>query len=102
MSNVQDKALKDRALKVVPNGMFGHLSVKMQSPRTPQYYKRAKGAYLWDYDDNRYIDYMCAFGPNLYGYAHEEIDAAYMEQLREVDTATGPSARMIKLAEAYA
>lgn len=102
MMQTQDSVLKERALKVVPNGMFGHLSVKMQSPRTPQYYKRAKGAYLWDYDDHRYIDYMCAFGPNLFGYSHDEIDAAYVEQLREIDTATGPSARMIELAEGYA
>ncbi|GAA0465123.1 aminotransferase class III-fold pyridoxal phosphate-dependent enzyme [Parasphingorhabdus litoris] len=98
----EDGRLKARALEVIPNGLYGHLSVKMQSPRTPQYYKRAKGAYLWDYDDNQYIDYLCAFGPNLFGYGHDEIDAAYIEQLREIDTATGPSVRMVELAEAYA
>ncbi len=102
MIQAQNEELLERAQKVVPNGMYGHLSVKMQSPRTPQYYKRAKGAYLWDYDDQQYIDYLCAFGPNLFGYAHEEIDAAYIEQLREIDTATGPSARMVELAEGYA
>lgn len=96
-----DAALKRRAEQVIPKGMYGHQSVQMHSPRTPQFFARAKGAHVWDYDDNRYIDYLCAFGPNLLGYGHESIDRAYIEQLQAVDTCIGPSAAMIDLAEAY-
>ncbi len=102
MKEERNKELLERAGKVIPNGVYGHMSVGNQSPRTPQFYARAKGAYLWDYDGQRYIDYMCAFGPQLFGYGHEEIDAAFINQLREVDIATAPSARMVELAEAYA
>lgn len=102
MKEEANKQLLARAARVIPNGVYGHMSVSNQSARTPQFYARARGAYLWDYDDQQYIDYMCAFGPQLFGYGHEEIDAAYIAQLREVDIATAPSVRMIELAEAYA
>ncbi len=36
---------------------------------------RAKGAYLWDLDGNRYIDYRLAFGPIILGYANDDVDA---------------------------
>ena len=101
MRTEESDGLKQRAAHVIPNGMYGHMSVQMQSPRTPQFFSKAQGAYLWDYDGNRFIDFLCAFGPNLLGYHHEEIDAAFLEQLNQVDTATAPSAVMIDLAEAY-
>lgn len=101
MAGSQNDALKARAEKVIPNGMYGHMSVKLHAPRTPQFFSKAKGAYVWDYDGNRYIDYLCAFGPNLLGYGHEEVNAAYVAQLAEIDAGVGPSARMIELAEAY-
>lgn len=40
------------------------------------YVKRAKGARLWDIDDNEYIDYRLAYGPTILGYADERVDAA--------------------------
>ncbi|MEM1052194.1 MAG: aminotransferase class III-fold pyridoxal phosphate-dependent enzyme [Pseudomonadota bacterium] len=101
MAQTRDQALKDRAAKVIPGGMYGHLSMQLMAPNTPQYFERAKGGYVWDYDGNRYIDFMCGFGPNLLGYGHEEIDAAFVEQLKQIDAAVGPSAHMIELAEAY-
>ena len=39
------------------------------------------GAHIWDVSGQKYIDYMCAYGPNLLGYCHKEIDAAYIDQL---------------------
>ncbi|MEM1231710.1 MAG: aminotransferase class III-fold pyridoxal phosphate-dependent enzyme, partial [Pseudomonadota bacterium] len=97
----QGDALKARAAKVIPKGVYGHQSVQAHSRRTPQFFARARGAHVWDYDENRYIDYLCAFGPNLLGYAHPAIDEAYQRQMRDVDTCVGPSARMVELAEAY-
>ena len=36
------------------------------------YVQKAKGAYLWDVDGNRYIDYRLAFGPIILGHAYEK------------------------------
>lgn len=101
MSGKLDEALKARAAKVIPGGMYGHQSVAILPPHAPQFFVRAKGAYLWDADGNRYIDFMCGYGPNLFGYCHPEVDAAYAKQMAEIDAATGPTPRMVELAEAF-
>jgi len=101
MSNSFDHALRNRAGKVIPNGMYGHQSAFILPSNYPQFFQRAQGAHLWDADGNRYLDYMCAYGPNLFGYANKDIDAAYIAQLALGDTMTGPSPLMVDLAEAF-
>lgn len=96
------ESLAARALKVLPNGMFGHQSVAMMPAGAPQFFARAEGAHLWDADGRRYIDWMCGYGPNLFGYADAEIDAAYVAQLKAGDAMTGPSPLIVELAEAFA
>ena len=91
MTLENDKQLRHRAEKVIPNGMYGHQSVLLLPPETPQFFSKAKGAYLWDPDGNRYIDYLCGYGPQLLGYGHEEVDEAYIRQLKQIDVATGPT-----------
>ena len=43
------------------------------------YVKRGKGARIWDIDDNEYIDYRLAYGPNILGYADTRVDQAALE-----------------------
>lgn len=100
MSSNSDRALRERARAVIPGGMYGHLSTRFLPDGFPQFFERAKGAYLWDVDGRRYLDFMCAFGPNLLGYGHETVDGAYIRQLGSGDTMTGPSPGMVQFAEA--
>lgn len=95
-----DRALRERAERVIPGGMFGHQSVMLLPDDYPQYFARAKGARLWDVDGAEYLDFMCAYGPNLLGYGDEAVDRAYTDQLALGDTLTGPTARLVELAEA--
>lgn len=88
-----------RAERVIPNGMYGHQSVRLLPEGFPQFFERASGATLWDVDGKAYLDYLCGYGPNLFGYGHEGIDAAYIDQLRRGDAMTGPSHLMVELAE---
>jgi glutamate-1-semialdehyde 2,1-aminomutase len=81
--------------------MYGHESTRLLPPNYPQFFARAKGARLWDVDGNEYLDFMCAYGPNLFGYGNEAIDAAATAQLATCDAATGPSAVMVELAEKF-
>lgn len=99
-SNSKDAELKARAAAVIPGGMYGHQSVAMLPEGYPQFFQRAEGAYLWDVDGNRYLDFMCGYGPNLFGYGQADIDAAYIDQLRKGDALTGPSEAMVVFAEA--
>ena len=98
--NSQDAVWRERAKSVLPNGMYGHLATRAVPESYPQFFSRAEGAMMWDVDGVGYIDYMCAYGPNLFGYGDREIDDAYIAQLRQGDTLTGPSPLLVQLAEA--
>ena len=99
-ANSQDRQLRERAEAVIPGGMFGHQSVGLLPDDYPQFFAKGDGAHITDVDGNRYLDFMCAYGPNLFGYGHPEIDAAFVRQLGQGDTLTGPTAVMVELAEA--
>jgi glutamate-1-semialdehyde 2,1-aminomutase len=84
-----DATWRERAQRVVPGGMYGHLSTRLLPDSYPQFFERSSGTKIWDVNGNEYVDYMCAFGPNLFGYGDSEIDDAYIAQLRIADTMTG-------------
>ncbi|MDP1632239.1 MAG: aminotransferase class III-fold pyridoxal phosphate-dependent enzyme [Caulobacter sp.] len=96
-----DRDLRRRAEAVIPGGMYGHQSVALLPDDYPQFFRSGQGAHITDVDGRRYLDLMCAYGPNLFGYAHPGIDAAYVRQLGQGDALTGPTALMVELAEAF-
>ena len=92
-----------RAEKVIPSGIYGH-----QGPAEgcyipveafPFFSSKAKGSYFWDIDGNRFIDYMCAYGPNILGYNDPDVDEAARKQRELGDCITAPTERMIEFAE---
>jgi glutamate-1-semialdehyde 2,1-aminomutase len=100
-TNSRDRELRARAEAVIPGGMYGHQSTGLLPDDYPQFFERGEGAHIWDVDGRRYLDLMCAYGPNLFGYANPQIDAAFVRQLGLGDTLTGPTALMVELAEAF-
>ena len=100
-TNSRDRELRARAEAVIPGGMYGHQSTALLPDGYPQFFERGEGAHIWDVDGRRYLDLMCAYGPNLFGYANPQIDAAFVRQLGLGDTLTGPTALMVELAEAF-
>lgn len=101
LSRTRDRALRERAEAVIPNGMYGHESVRLMPDNYPQYFSRGEGARLWDADGNEYLDLMCAYGPNLLGYGHVAVDAAAIRQQALGDVMTGPAPVMVELAEKF-
>jgi glutamate-1-semialdehyde 2,1-aminomutase len=95
-----DAALRARAAKVVPGGVYGHQSVASLPSGYPQYMSRGLGSHVWDTDGNEYIDLMCSWGPVILGHRHPGVEAAAARQAAEADCQNGPSARMVELAEA--
>jgi glutamate-1-semialdehyde 2,1-aminomutase len=100
-ANSKDRELRARAEAVIPGGMWGHQSTAMLPDDYPQFFSRGKGARLWDADGAELLDFMCGYGPNLMGYGDEDIDAAFVRQLKEGDALTGPTARVVELAEQF-
>ena len=93
----------NRATKVIPSGIYGHLGPAEGNfiPVTsfPLMGDHAQGAYFWDVDGNRFIDYMCAYGPNVLGYNDPDVDKAAKEQMKKGNLFTSPSYKMVELAE---
>ncbi len=73
-------ALQQRAMKVAPLGVNSNF--RFWGEGATLYIDRAKGAYLWDVDDKRYIDYRLAFGPIILGHAFDEVDGRVIEEIQ--------------------
>jgi glutamate-1-semialdehyde 2,1-aminomutase len=94
-----DLDLRRRAAAVIPNGMFGHMSVNRLPGAYPQFYERSEGTRVWDVDGNEYVDFMCSFGPMILGYKHPRVERAAAAQREKGDTQSGPAPCMVELAE---
>jgi glutamate-1-semialdehyde 2,1-aminomutase len=94
-----DLELRKRADAVIPGGMWGHMNIKSLPDGYPQFFSKASGANLWDLDGNRYIDFMCGYGPNILGFRNEDVDSAVFEQQKKMDLGNGPSELVVDLAE---
>jgi glutamate-1-semialdehyde 2,1-aminomutase len=75
------QSLQQRARKVIPLGVNSNF--RYWGEGITPYVERGKGAYLWDVDGKRYIDYRMAFGPIILGHAYDEVDAQVVEELKK-------------------
>ena len=75
-----DRALRERARKVVPGGMWGHMRAEGLPEGYPQFFARGEGCYLFDVDGRRYLDFMCSWGPIVLGHKHREVEDAVRRQ----------------------
>lgn len=73
----------ERAKKIIPAGTqtFSKGVTQFVEGFAPKYLKRGKGAYVWDVDDNRYLDYIMGCHPLILGYADPDVNKAVVEQL---------------------
>ena len=65
----------------------------------PSYIERADGAYVWDVDGNRYLDFPMALGPIMLGHRHPAVERAIVEQLRSGIVFSLPHPIEIEVAE---
>ncbi|HKX86543.1 MAG TPA: glutamate-1-semialdehyde 2,1-aminomutase [Flavobacterium sp.] len=70
------------AEKVIPGGVNSPVRAFKYVGGTPIFVKSAKGAYLFDEDGNRLIDYINSWGPMILGHAHEPVVNAVIEKAK--------------------
>lgn len=88
-----------RAEKVMPGGVNSPVRAFRSVGGHPPFIKKAKGAYMWDEDDNRYIDYINSWGPLIMGHAHDAILEA-IQQTAQLGTSYGaPTSAEVLMAE---
>ena len=89
-------AIVARAKRVMPGGVSS--SLRHLDP--PQVFTRAKGAYVWDAEGRRYVDFHASFGPIILGHADERIRDAVIRATRDVDlVGAGSTEHEVALAE---
>lgn len=99
----KSRAAFERACKLIPSGIYGHQGpvegCYVPIEAFPLYSSKAQGTYLWDLDGNKFIDYMCAYGPNILGYNDPEVDEAAAKQRAISDCTTLPNPVMVDFAD---
>mgnify|MGYP000250377963 CR=1 FL=1 len=73
MSSNRSEALFAAACKHIPGGVNSPVRAFRGVGGNPVFFSRAQGAYLFDADDNCYIDYICSWGPAILGHAHPDV-----------------------------
>jgi len=92
----------NRLLKVIPGGAHTYSRGHDQYPRNaPPILQRAKGAYVFDHKKNKFLDYGMGLRSVNIGYAHEEINAAAIDQLENGNNLTRPSMIELQAAELF-
>jgi glutamate-1-semialdehyde 2,1-aminomutase len=99
ITDAKSAELYARALQRLPGGVNSPVRAMKAIGRDPIFVDRAEGAELVDVDGNRYVDYVCSWGPLIHGHAHPEIVEAVVEAAHRGTTYGAPTAGEVELAE---
>jgi glutamate-1-semialdehyde 2,1-aminomutase len=92
-------ALFERAIAVMPGGVNSPVRSFRSVGGTPYFVARAEGAYVWDVEGRRYLDYVQSYGASIVGHAHPQVIEAIREAALEGTTFGAPTEREVLLAE---
>ena len=95
----RSSALFAQAEKVIPGGVNSPVRAFKGVGGTPIFIKEAKGAYLYDEDGNRFIDYINSWGPMILGHAHGPVVEAVIEKAKKGTSFGAPTEIETKIAE---
>jgi len=84
----QSNLIYERAKKIIPSGTqtFSKGITQFVNGFAPKYIDHAKGAYTWDVDGNKYLDFIMGCHPIILGYADPDINSAVIQQLEKGST----------------
>ena len=89
----------ERARRVIPGGVNSPVRAFRAVGGTPRFIQRAQGAYLWDANDQRYIDYIGSWGPMILGHGHPAVLEAVRRAAQDGLSFGAPTEREVELAE---
>ena len=95
----KSKALFEQANKVIPGGVNSPVRAFKSVGGTPVFMQHAKGAYMYDVDGNRYVDYINSWGPMILGHAYEPVVKAIQEYATYSTSFGAPTQLEIDVAE---
>jgi glutamate-1-semialdehyde 2,1-aminomutase len=102
LTDTRSAELYRRALEVIPGGVNSPVRGMRSIGRDPIFIARGEGAELIDVDGNRFVDYVCSWGPLIHGHAHPHVLAAIAAAAARGTSFGAPSAGEVELAEEVA
>ncbi|WP_072348796.1 glutamate-1-semialdehyde 2,1-aminomutase [Flavobacteriaceae bacterium A100] len=99
MNYTRSSALFAQAEKVIPGGVNSPVRAFKAVGGTPIFIKEAKGAYLVDEDNNKYIDYINSWGPMILGHAYKPVVDAVVEKTKKGTSFGTPTEIETQIAE---
>ncbi|HEY2767912.1 MAG TPA: glutamate-1-semialdehyde 2,1-aminomutase [Solirubrobacteraceae bacterium] len=102
LTDTRSAELYRRASQVLSGGVNSPVRAMRAIGRDPIFVERGAGAELLDVDGNRYVDYVCSWGPLIHGHAHPEILAAVSAAAERGTSFGAPTVAEIELAEEVA
>lgn len=93
MKTEQSEILFDQAQSLIPGGVNSPVRAFRSVGGTPRFIERGQGAYIWDADNNRYIDYVLSWGPLILGHAPARVVQA-IQQAAARGTSYGAPTRL--------
>ncbi len=91
--------LFERAKRVIPGGVNSPVRAFRAVGGTPRFVQRAQGAYFWDANGQRFIDYIGSWGPMILGHGHPAVLEAVQKAALDGFSFGAPTEREIELAE---
>jgi glutamate-1-semialdehyde 2,1-aminomutase len=98
LTDTRSSELYRRALEVLPGGVNSPVRAMRAIGRDPIFIARGEGAELLDVDGNRFLDYVCSWGPLIHGHAHPRVIAAITEAAARGTSFGAPTPGEIELA----
>ncbi|CDS53739.1 Glutamate-1-semialdehyde aminotransferase [Polaromonas sp. CG9_12] len=95
----RNASLFERAQKLIPGGVNSPVRAFKAVGGTPRFVQRAQGAYFWDADGQRYIDYIGSWGPMILGHGHPAVLEAVQKAVLEGFSYGAPTEREVEMAE---
>ena len=95
----QNDVLFDRAKQTIPGGVNSPVRAFKAVGGTPRFVTKGDGAYFWDADGKRYIDYIGSWGPMILGHRHPAVTAAVLAAVEQGLSFGAPTEREVELAE---
>lgn len=94
-----NEALFERAQKVIPGGVNSPVRAFKSVGGVPYFVQRGDGAYVWDVEGTRYLDYVQSYGASILGHAHPKVVEAVRSAAGDGTSYGAPTRREVLLAE---
>jgi len=102
LTDTRSAELYRRALELIPGGVNSPVRAMRAIGREPIFIARGEGAELIDVDANRFVDYVCSWGPLIHGHAHPHVLARVADAAARGTSFGAPTAAEVELAEEVA